>query len=344
MAKIYLFVSLLLFALKAQSQTTGFADLHNSALYRLFATQRLQGLESKHPPVNLKAIRQLNTRLMVFSMGVPRFSMRHPDTVHIAQVVAFLQRFKTHIQHKYADFQFIDEHPKDRSKIRWMFALEGTHLLNGELHWIDSLHQAGVRMIGLGHWFHNHFIVNPSDTTYQNRAPEMINDQSVLSPRGKALVEYLIAKKIWLDVSHLRNTVFAQVIALNRRRVPLIASHSNAYEVCPNSRNLTNVQIKAIVASGGLIGVCLHQPLIAQKASEATLSKLVDHIQYLIKIAGSTHVAIGTDIEGLIHPPKSLNRLEYMVKIAEEMQKRGIKTSVIEQIMWRNVVRVLGGH
>ncbi|HAS38848.1 MAG TPA: hypothetical protein DCS93_00145 [Microscillaceae bacterium] len=345
----YLVTFLLLLGIlttKAQNQsyTPGFADLHNSALYRLFVTQNTHGLDDHRFAVNLQAIRQLNTRLMVFSIGIPRFSMRHPDTVRIEQLVVFLQKFKTHIQQKYPDFQFIDDTPKDTNKIRWMFALEGTHLLKGKLHWVDSLHRAGVRMIGLAHWFHNHFIVNPHDTAYQQRAPERINDQSVLSPRGRALVKYLISKNIWLDVSHLRHTAFTQVVALNQRRTPLIASHSNAYGVCPNSRNLTDAQMKAIVDSGGLIGVCLHRPLIAQKDKVATLGKLVDHIQYLIKVAGNAHVAIGTDLEGLIRPPKSLNRLEYLTKIAQEMQKRGIKATVIEQVMWQNAVRVLGGN
>ena len=332
----------LFLAVPTYGQNTGLADLHNSALYRLFATNNPQGLANTNYPVNLKAIHQLNTKLMVFSMGIPRFSMQHPDTVTLPQVLSFLKKFRKHVSSNYPDFQFIDDQPDDHHKIRWMLALEGTHLLNGQLHWVDSLYQVGVRMIGIGHWFHNHFIVNPNDTAYQNRAPEMINDQSVLSPKGKALIEKLIRKKIWLDVSHLRRRVFEQVATLNRNRTPLIASHSNAYGVCPNTRNLTNDQIKVIVASGGLIGVCLHQPLIANKTSQANLKKLVDHIEYLIKVAGAKHIAIGTDLEGLIRPPKSLSRLEHLPKIAQEMKKRGMSQTTIEAVMWRNVLRVLG--
>lgn len=329
--------------LQAQAQTpAGFADLHNSALYRLFAHNDVKGLENNKFAVNLHAMRQLNTKVMVFSMGIPRFSMQHPDTVSIAQVLAFMKKISIQIEQHYPQFQLIDKGKKEvHNKIRWMFALEGTHLLNGELHWVDSLYKVGVRMIGVGHWFHNHFLVNPNDVVYKNKVPEMINDYTMLSPKGKQLLERMIAKKIWIDVSHLRKRVFEQVVALNQGRTKLMASHSNAYKVCPVARNLTDAQIKAIAATGGLIGVCLHSPLIAREPTQASIAKLTDHIVYLIKKAGYKHVAIGSDFEGLIRPPKDLNKLVKVRRLAAEMRKRGLSKTVIEAVMWQNVTRVL---
>lgn len=341
MPRILTLAYLLLFG-SLQAQTLqGFADIHNSALYRLFTQNDVTGLDKTHPPVNQHDLRQLKARLMVFSMGIPRFSMNHPDTVTIAQVLGFLKKQQAYIHSKYPQWQLVGN-KKNKVKTRWMFALEGTHLLNGKLHWVDSLYAAGVRMVGIGHWFHNHFLVNPQDTLYQNKVPELINDQTILSPKGKQLIEQLIARKMWLDVSHLRQRVFAQVAAQNRGRTPLIASHANAQAVCPVARNLSPDQIQAIVKSKGLIGVCFHSPLIAQDASQASVKKLVDHIAYLIKTAGYQHVAIGSDLEGLIRPPKGLQRLIQVKKIAQEMRQRGFGTKVINAVFWRNAMRVLG--
>lgn len=330
---------LLCCSLQAQN-IRGFADIHNSVLYRLFAQNDVEGLTQKNYPVHLKAMRQLNTRLMVFSMGIPRFNMAHPDTVTMPQVLGFLKRFKTHLRQQYPQWHIVGESRPKNKRMRWMLALEGTHLLNGELHWIDSLYAAGVRIMGIGHWFHNHFLVNPNDTLYQNQVPELINDYTVLSPKGRQLVEQLIAHKMWMDVSHLRKRVFAQVVVQNRGRTPLIASHSNAHALCPVARNLSLEQIKAIVASKGLIGVCFHSPIIASKAAQASVKKLVDHVAYLIKTAGYRHVAIGSDLEGLIRPPKDLQKLVQVKAIAQEMQQRGFSKKVIQAVLWRNAVRV----
>ncbi|EAY23938.1 dipeptidase [Microscilla marina] len=335
---------LLLFYSHVQAQPPqGFADIHNSALYRLFAQADVQGLARRRYPVHLRAMRQLNTRLMVFSMGIPRFSMAHPDTVTIAQVLTFLKQFKAHIRQHCPQWQFVDQPNTRPHKMRWMLALEGTHLLKGELHWVDSLYNVGVRMVGIGHWFHNHFLVAPHDPHYQNQVPTLINDHTVLSPKGRQLVERLIARNIWLDVSHLRRQAFAQVVAQNQGRTPLIASHANAHAVCPVARNLSPAQIRAIAASKGLVGVCFHSPLIAPKPAQASIKQLVDHLAYLIQTAGYLHVAIGSDLEGLIRPPKGLKKLIQVKKIAREMQRRGFSPKVIEAVMWRNALRVLGG-
>ncbi|WP_299463962.1 membrane dipeptidase [uncultured Microscilla sp.] len=335
---------LLLFCGNLQAQQPqGFADIHNSVLYRLFAQADVQGLAKHRYPVHLRAMRQLHTRLMVFSMGIPRFSMTHPDTVTIAQVLTFLKQFKAYIRQHCPQWQFVDQPKTTANKMRWMLALEGTHLLNGELHWVDSLYNAGVRMVGIGHWFHNHFLVAPQDPHYQNQVPTLINNYTVLSPKGRQLVERLIARNIWLDVSHLRQQAFAQVVAQNQGRVPLIASHANAHAVCPVARNLSPAQIRAIAASKGLVGVCFHSPLIAQNPAQASVKLLVDHVAYLIKTAGYLHVAIGSDLEGLIRPPKGLRKLIHAKKIATEMQRRGFSPKVIEAVMWRNALRVLGG-
>lgn len=343
----FILIICLLVSSRLQAQVpTGLADLHNSALHRLFLKQDVKGLEKDSFPVSIRAIRRLNTRLVVFSIGIPRFSMQHPDTVKISQVIQFLKDFKIQIQKHYPDFEQLENREviKKGHKVYWMYALEGTHLLKGQLHWLDSLHKIGVRMIGLGHWFHNHFIVNPADLNYKNRVPEMINDQSVLSERGTKFLEGMIAKNMWIDVSHLRKRVFAQVVQLNANRTPLIASHANAHAVCPVARNLTDTQLKSIAKSRGLVGVCLHSPLISKPANQATIGKLVNHIVYLVKTIGYQHVAIGTDLEGRIRPPKNLSKLAHLQKIKLEMQRRGFSQNVIEAVMWKNAWRVLGAR
>jgi membrane dipeptidase len=56
-----------------------------------------------------------------------------------------------------------------------------------------------------------------------------------------------------IDVSHLGETAFWDVVQTSKN--PIIASHSNVYNLCPHYRNLTDEQIKAIAKSGGYIGI-----------------------------------------------------------------------------------------
>jgi membrane dipeptidase len=228
-----------------------------------------------------------------------------------------------------------------KGKIGLTFALEGSWLLDGNPDWVDSLYHLGVRMIGPAHRFHNSFFLPPAELEESlSRAPSFLHPESTLSESGIALIDRMIARGMLIDVSHLPEAAFWQVVKINDNRTPLIASHANAYALCPVVRNLKKAQIEAIVESNGLIGICFHQKLLGGKNSRPGIPELVDHLVYMLEVAGEDQVALGSDLEGLISPAVGLERLDLVPGIRLEMKKRGISQKVIEKVMWENALQL----
>ena len=330
------------FAGKAEA----FSDVHNSVLYRLFRTGNIAGLEDTRYPVNLAGLQAVNAKLLFLSIGIPRFSLRERETTTIDDVVHFLEGFKRLCVRKYAELKFVGsqlqlEDALHQHRTAFTFALEGSHLLKGDVQLIDRLHTIGVRMIGIAHWFHNELLVDPAEPDNFSQTPRPLTDRSILSERGRIIVNRMIAKKIIIDVSHLGKTAFYEVVAINANRTPLVASHSNSRSALDVARNLDDSQLRAIALSNGLIGISLHEPLLTTGNKRATVKDVVDHIAHMKRVVGPRHVAIGTDFEGGITTPVGLERIEYMAKVREEMRARGFSESEIEMIMWQNVLRIL---
>jgi len=97
-----------------------------------------------------------------------------------------------------------------------------------------------------------------------------------------------------IDVSHLNDEGFADVMTIAKN--PVIASHSNARALSSTMRNLTDEQIKAIAAKGGVIGVNAVNMIVSDTDENSTISYLADHLDYLVNLAGIQHVALGLDL------------------------------------------------
>ncbi len=99
-----------------------------------------------------------------------------------------------------------------------------------------------------------------------------------------------------IDLSHLNEAGFWDVARLSD--APLVATHSNAHSLCPSSRNLTERQLDAIRASGGLVGVnlatCFLRP-DGQMREDTDLDVVTRHFEVLIEHLGEDGVALGSN-------------------------------------------------
>jgi membrane dipeptidase len=116
--------------------------------------------------------------------------------------------------------------------------------------------------------------------------------QAGLSQLGITVVQALAKHGMLIDVSHTSDAGVADVAEAVRG--PFIASHSNSRTLCPNPRNLTDDQARAIARRGGLVGVSTYPTLIAA-GSDASIEGFLDHIDYFVRLIGVEHVAIGAD-------------------------------------------------
>jgi membrane dipeptidase len=128
-----------------------------------------------------------------------------------------------------------------------------------------------------------------------------------LTAAGRRLVRRCGELGVAVDLSHLNEAGFWDVARLDQ--APLIASHSGVHALCASTRNLTDDQLDAIAASGGLVGIVFAAPFLrADGADDADtpLSTIVAHIRYAADRIGVAHVALGSDFDGCF-PPAALS-------------------------------------
>ena len=312
----------------------------NNPQFSMFLKNNVAGLSDNNLGISFNNLRKNNIKYLVFSIGIARFSMRHNDTIKIEQVVDFIRRFKKYNKLKYKDSICFKSDNCD-APLHIKFALEGSHLLRGNIEWIDTLHNIGVKKLCIAHWFHNEFLIASSNDTnsYRKGAPSRLTANSVLSEKGKLLVERMISLGMIIDVSHLPEKAFWQVIAINNNRSPIIASHSNSYAICNNPRNLTDNQIQAIKNSNGLIGVCLHSPMLTNQ-NNSNIIDVIAHINYIGNKFGYQNLALGTDFGGRIRLPDEIETYEDITKIPYLMKNSGISKSDINMFLYENMRKI----
>ena len=146
---------------------------------------------------------------------------------------------------------------------------------------------------------------------------------------------------ILVDVSHLNDPGFWDVVDVTER--PFVASHSNVRGLCNHERNLTDDQIKALAAKGGLMGINYAVGFLvegAHRGSDVPLGVLVDHIDYIVNLVGIDHVALGSDYDGA-GVPDALKDVAHDGVLVEELARRGYDEGAIAKICRDNWLRVL---
>lgn len=160
-----------------------------------------------------------------------------------------------------------------------------------------------------------------------------------LTPLGKEFLQYMEARRMIVDLSHLNEKSFFDALAVTDKLI--IASHSNAYQVCAHRRNLTDDQIKAIGQVGGLIGVVAARNFVSQEPSRQNVKGLVDHIDYISNLIGTKHIMLGLDFMNYLNDfnNANLDDLESAANLSnliQEMKSRGYNRKDIEAICYHN--------
>ncbi len=178
------------------------------------------------------------------------------------------------------------------------------------------------------------------------------NSEEGLTAVGIKTIQWMESKGMLIDVSHLNEKSFWDVVKYAKK--PFIASHSNARKLCDVPRNLTDEQIVAIKRAGGLVGLNAFREFIHTTESKQTLSYYVDHIEYMVNLAGIDHVGLGFDFvdyldedamgtfaTGGLKYTKDLENCTKAQGIVEELENRGFSADDIHKICYGNFMRVL---
>lgn len=114
-----------------------------------------------------------------------------------------------------------------------------------------------------------------------------------LTEKGKAALANCEKLGIAVDVSHCSDAAFEDFCRCAAK--PFIASHSNCREVCDSPRNLTDPQIKQIIARGGLIGINFYKAFLG---GDCGISAALAHMEHIFSLGGENVAAIGSDYDG----------------------------------------------
>jgi membrane dipeptidase len=136
------------------------------------------------------------------------------------------------------------EAARGEGRIGVMAAVENGHAIDSDPRNLEMLRARGVRYLTLTHFRHLEWAASSG---------EAFDGDHGLRPRGEEIVREMGRLGIIVDVSHVHERTFWDVVRLARK--PFIASHSNAAALCPLPRNLTDDQVKAIAGAGGMVGV-----------------------------------------------------------------------------------------
>ena len=220
-----------------------------------------------------------------------------------------------------------------QGRIPVQFLIEGAHGLGTDttqaLGNLDEFYGLGVRAIGLAHFTNNEYAA--SSAASHPHTPG-------LTAAGKAVVRRMNALGMAIDLAHVHPESFRDTVALST--APVIVSHTGIAALKPTFRNLQDWQIKAVAQTGGVIGVMFACQWLNEEIYPP-LDAVVDSMEYLKKMVGAQHVAIGSDFDGFIWTPRGMRDVRDLPKLTELMVRRGFTDDEIRGILGGNLLRVL---
>jgi len=218
---------------------------------------------------------------------------------------------------------------KRTNKVAVVVGIEGAESLEEDLALLRVFHRMGLRVLTLA-WSRRN---QAADGTHEVRTG------GGLSRFGLELVQECNRLGIVIDISHLAPAGVKD--ALEASSQPVIASHSNAHALCSHVRNLTDQQLAAVAANGGVVGVTFVPEFLADGGQGANLDTLLDHIAHIVQIAGIDHVGLGSDFDGFTSaPPTGLEDVARLPTLSKALVRQGYADDHVRKILGGNFMRI----
>lgn len=256
-------------------------------------------------------------------------------------------------------------------KISLPIGMENGAPIEGDIKNVAYFFNRGVRYITLSHGMDNEITDSSYDTTATHGG---------LSDFGRKVVEEMNRTGIMIDVSHISDNAFYDVMEVTK--VPVIASHSSARKFTPGfERNMSDELIQALAKNGGVIQINFGSDFLDIESQESgnrnnemlrkeleekgltendtaaasfmeqfkkenpykfsTVEKVADHIDHVVELVGIDHVGLGSDYDGVGDSlPEGLKDVSQYPNLIAELLRRGYSDEDIAKICYKNVFRV----
>jgi microsomal dipeptidase-like Zn-dependent dipeptidase len=200
-----------------------------------------------------------------------------------------------------------------------MLGIEGAHALEGSLDNLVRVYVAGVRMIGLTHFFDNKLGGSAHGKS-----------QAGLTDFGKSVVRKMNELGIFVDLAHCSPAIVDDVLEMTTN--PVMVSHTGVRAVLDSQRNLSDFHIQQIAAKGGIIGIAFFDEAVGVPE----LPNIIASIKHVRDLVGIEYVALGSDYDGSVSVPFDITGFPLLV---EEMLKERFTEAEIKAVMGENVKR-----
>jgi membrane dipeptidase len=247
--------------------------------------------------------------------------------------------------------------------------MENGYPIQKDLSLLRLFYDMGIRYITLTHGGNNE--ICDSSSAKEKR-------WSGLSPFGKKVVKEMNRLGIMIDVSHISDDSFYDVLKYSKK--PVVASHSCCRALADVPRNMSDQMIKDLADSGGVIQINFYPPFLDKAYSDKfkplcdeydkaldlyrknpkkheamyreaegrmmaiprpSYKVVVDHIDHVVKLVGVDYVGIGSDFDGIEVAPTGLEGVEKLPVITSELVTRGYSEEDIKKILGGNFLRIM---
>ena len=261
-----------------------------------------------------------------------------------------------------------------QGKIAALIGVEGGHMIAGDLSVLRVYAALGARYMTLTHTGNVDWADASTDKPVHNG----------LSDFGKDVVREMNRLGMIVDISHVSDKTFADVLAVSK--APVFASHSSCRAICDAPRNMTDDMMRALAAKGGVIQINYHVGFLSQEFRNAEKAhpewdkaialevqnrcgnregcqliegdritreyvmrgdlprvewtKILEHIDHAVKVAGIDHVGLGSDFDGA-NMPFGMEDVTKLPQITQALLERGYSDDDVRKILGENTLRVM---
>jgi microsomal dipeptidase-like Zn-dependent dipeptidase len=217
--------------------------------------------------------------------------------------------------------ELVDQLDRGEQVVGGLLGAEGMHSLEGDVANVDALFAAGYRMLAPTHFFDNDIAGSAHGV-----------DKGGLTELGARAIQRMQQLGMAIDVAHASPATVRDILALASR--PIVVSHVGVQATCPGPRNLSDAQIDAIAANGGLIGI----GFFAGAVCDISPDGIALAARYVAERVGSQHVALGSDWDGstrvVVDPPR-------LVHLTDALLRAGFAEDEVIDVMGENALRIL---
>ncbi len=309
-------------------------DMHSDTLIRLNDTNNLRNNDLD---INLLKMKQSNYLLQNFAIFT---SIKHVDN-RLHYVLKHINRFlKEMEENKDLIKQVFSYNDIINNKVMSaLLTLEEGDVIDNDLDILELYYRLGVRMIALT-WNYPNSIgypnFNNNETLNRYEMLRVINTKDGLTDFGKEYIKKCNELGIIIDVSHLSDKGFMDVINLSTK--PIVASHSNARQVCDVARNLSDEMILKLHKNGGVMGMNYCDDFIDNN-SNGSVNNIIKHIDHIKELGCIDNIGLGSDFDG-IAKRKEMSDCSQIHLLTDSLVKHGYSNEEIEKICYKNVLRV----